>query len=134
MKTTLSRSNTILLRKPFTIIGVMLVLINTTQANTTFTYTSFNIPTTTNGVTDARGINNNGQVIGSYSYLGEHGFVYDLASNTYSTINPPLGLVNEYNGINDNGQVVGSYVYSGWHGFVDNLATSTHLILDYPNV
>lgn len=71
--------------------------------------------------TYARGINNLGQVVGSYegSDGKTHGFLYN--SGTYTTIDDPLGARGtQVYGINDLGQVVGYYTDASGrnHGFV----------------
>jgi hypothetical protein len=59
-------------------------------------------------VTLAYGINNAGQVVGSY-YDGttDHGFL--LSGGTYTTINVPSADRTEVRGINNLGQIVGEY-------------------------
>jgi uncharacterized membrane protein len=75
--------------------------------------------------TQALGIDNTGQVVGSYvdAAGNTHGFIYNIATNTYTEIDDPnavgpMGTV--VNGINDNGQIVGFYVDAGGNtdGFV----------------
>ena len=67
--------------------------------------------------TMALGINNNDQVVGSYTdAAGQmHGFLFDEQSKTYATIDDPNGVkgptgMTVLNGINDKGQVVGFYL------------------------
>jgi hypothetical protein len=62
----------------------------------------------------ALGINNEREVVGSYvdTTGATHGFLYDQAKNTYTTIDDPNGITGPTgmtvaNGINDKGQVVG---------------------------
>jgi hypothetical protein len=67
--------------------------------------------------TQAFGLNNEGQVVGDYvdAAGNTHGFVYDIATGTYTTIDDPnegtVGGVTStvVNGINDQGQLVGFY-------------------------
>ncbi|MDD5580644.1 MAG: DUF3466 family protein [Methylobacter sp.] len=79
-------------------------------------------------------INNNGQIVGSYTdcYAYSEGlcgpydvrrnrsFVYDTATSTYTTLNDPyLPYSNYATGINNNGDIVGGYRDStGGHGFL----------------
>jgi probable HAF family extracellular repeat protein len=72
------------------------------------TYTTLNNPLAT-GTTSAYGINDAGQIVGSYvDGTGIHGFVY--SNGSYSTINNPLNPNNTVlYGINNAGQVVGQY-------------------------
>jgi probable HAF family extracellular repeat protein len=70
------------------------------------------------------GINNGGQITGSYTAgVGKvHGFLYDFSANTYITIDDPLGTNSNFpTGINDAGRIVGDYVQLGqgeFHGFL----------------
>jgi probable HAF family extracellular repeat protein len=70
--------------------------------------TTLNNPLAT-GTTSAYGINDAGQIVGSYvDGTGIHGFVY--SNGSYSTINNPLNPNNTVlYGINNAGQVVGQY-------------------------
>jgi len=72
-----------------------------------------------NGGTNAKGVNDSGQVVGYYSDAGGrfHGFLY--SGGNYTTID--VGARGTFlNGINDAGQIVGTYVDSLGqnHGFV----------------
>jgi uncharacterized membrane protein len=65
----------------------------------------------------ALGINNEKQVVGSYTDgTGQmHGFLFDERSKSYTTIDDPNGVkgptgMTVVNGINDNGQLVGFYL------------------------
>jgi hypothetical protein len=67
--------------------------------------------------TQALGINNKDQVVGSYTdgAGATHGFLFDEKSQTYATIDDPNGVkgpmaMTVLNGINDKGQVVGFYL------------------------
>src|SRR2546429_29484 len=81
-----------------------------------YTYTSLDDPLATGG-TQAFGINDFGQIVGSYvNASGTHGFL--LSGNTWTTLDDPSGGFTVAAGINDMGQIVGSYVNaSGTHGF-----------------
>jgi probable HAF family extracellular repeat protein len=72
------------------------------------TYTTLNDPLAT-GPTSAYGINDAGQIVGSYSdNSGVHGFVY--SNGTYTTLNDPLNPNNTVlSGINNAGQIIGNY-------------------------
>jgi len=68
---------------------------------------------TLQGLSDvnALGINNAGQIVGSYSSAGgTHGFIY--SNGIYTTLDDPLGWSTVAAGINKVGQVVGDYVDS----------------------
>src|SRR5262249_35264435 len=93
------------------------------------TYTTIDVPVA-NSFTFARGINDNGQIVGYYSDdIGTHGFL--LSGGSYTTLDDPLasGHITTYaNGINDLGQLVGAYVYgSGEHVFLYNNGTYTSI-------
>lgn len=62
--------------------------------------------------TQALGLNDNKQVVGTYndSKGAGHGFVYNTGTKTYQAINYPGSLSTVVNGINDNGWMVGFYV------------------------
>lgn len=63
--------------------------------------------------TQALGINNNGLVVGDYIDLSGamHGFVYNMATMTYQSVDDPNGIgTTTINGVNDLGQLVGFYV------------------------
>ena len=67
------------------------------------------------GTTAALGLNNKGQVVGSYSDTAgpagnSHGFVYTISTQTWQTVDDPNGVgATVVNGINDNGVLVGFY-------------------------
>ena len=70
-----------------------------------YSFTTINVPGATN--TQANGINNRGEIVGSFTdATGTHGFIY--SAGTFTTINVPgaTGGTEAY-GINDNGHVVG---------------------------
>ncbi len=75
------------------------------------TLTSIEFPGST--FTQAFGLNNEGQVVGTYIDAAGvmHGFVYDASTGTFQTVDDPLGIgTTTINGINDKGQIVGFYV------------------------
>ena len=87
---------------------------------TAYTYTTINHPSATN-VTYAGGINDLGQIVGSYEDLGNHthGFLY--SGGIYTTIDYPsfINIGTSAHGINASGQITGWYGdISGWHGFL----------------
>ncbi len=72
----------------------------------TYTYTSISVPGGTSAL--ARGLNNAGQIVGSYAdNTGTHGFLY--SNGAYTTINAPNGTSTELLGINNLGQIVYPY-------------------------
>lgn len=102
------------------------------------TYTDIIDPSATGGFpyevgtnTYARGINNNGQVVGSFGNSnGEHGFIY--SNGIYTTLDVPNSNLTNATGINDSGQVTG-YFYNdtGVHGFL--YSNSIYTTIDSPN-
>ena len=69
----------------------------------------FDYPSSTD--TEARGINNKGQVVGRYWDADQkiHGYVHDITKNTYTPIDYPGAVATGIYGINDLGQMVGYY-------------------------
>src|SRR5262249_45202475 len=73
------------------------------------------------GQTLATGLNDRGQVVGTYSQQGQHAFLY--SDGNYTTLDDPLAT-NGYggtvaSGINNAGQIVGTYFDgTGRHGFL----------------
>jgi probable HAF family extracellular repeat protein len=94
-------------------------------------FTTLSVPGSTANL--AFGINNLGQIVGSYSdtslQLLNHGFVY--SDGTYTSFDVPGSIATVAFGINDFGQIVGYYVDSAdnQHGF---LATPTQAPVPEP--
>src|ERR1700745_4192444 len=92
-----------------------------------YTYTTFDDPLNTSGDgTHAAGINDTGQIVGTYDDAsGVHGFL--LSGGSYNTLDAPLG--QQYtiaSGINGAGQIVGVYFsHTGLHGFLYNKGAYT---------
>src|SRR5919204_5126805 len=96
-------------------------------------YTTFDDPLNTSGDgTLASGINDTGQIVGTYADAsGVHGFL--LSGGSYSTLDDPLA--HQYTaaqGINGAGQIVGLYfsntgLQTGLHGFLYNKGVYTTL-------
>jgi len=86
--------------------------------------------------TAAEGINNNGQIVGSYrDSVGTHGFLYRDGSFTPIDV-PGSGTVNgaatRANGINAAGEIVGDFDSStGTHGYLYSGGVFT--IIDFPD-
>jgi len=83
--------------------------------------------------TQARGINNAGQVVGFYyDASGEqHGFLKD--SSGYTTIDYPGAVTVNLYGINNNGQILGVYSTGDntIHGFIKS--GSSYTTFDHPD-
>jgi probable HAF family extracellular repeat protein len=99
-----------------------------------YTYTTLDDPSATAGTTQASGINDTGQIVGSYVSSGDHGFLY--SGGTYTAIDDPLALLAEATqafGINATGQIVGTFFNTsggGYHGFL--YSGGTYTTLDVP--
>jgi probable HAF family extracellular repeat protein len=90
-------------------------------------------------VTNAQGINNEGEVVGFYSTDGahQHGFLFNTTTDQYTLLadpNVPNLFLTQFLGINDNGLAVGYYqdIAGDQHGFLYNLNTGTYTFLDDP--
>jgi uncharacterized membrane protein len=70
-------------------------------------------------VTQAYGINSQGQIVGTYhDTKGYHGFLRDK-DGTFTLIDGPAATYTAARGINDSGQIVGVFTdSSGRHGFL----------------
>lgn len=101
-------------------------------------YTLFNAPSAYLGNTFASGINNSGQVAGSYwnPDTEMRGFVRSSDGNTYTTFDVPSSAPgNTYAiGINDSGQIVGYYadLIGIYHGFLRSSDGNTYTTLEDP--
>lgn len=86
----------------------------------TFTEIDFPQPTARTD-TRAYGINDRGDIVGTYDEFGVHdGFLYH--DGVFTTIAVPSGTLTDVFGINNSGQLVGDYLTVGgqsrYHGFV----------------
>src|SRR5260370_598559 len=97
-----------------------------------YTYATFDDPLNTCGDgTLASGINDTGQIVGTYADAsGVHGFL--LSGGSYTTLDDPLASQGTVAvGINDMGQIVGYYGDAiGIHGFL--YSGGTYATLDDP--
>ena len=75
------------------------------------TFTTVSDPLGTMG-TVLLGLNDNGLAVGDYTDAAGvmHGLLYDLANNTFLTLDDPFATATTLNGINDLNQPVGFYV------------------------
>src|SRR5262245_39322126 len=81
-----------------------------------FAFTTIDVPGAS--LTDVNGINNSGQVVGSFTSGGvSHGFL--LSAGVYTTLDVPGATSTAAWDINDSGQVAGSYTADGTtHAFL----------------
>ena len=96
-----------------------------------YLYFTFDPPGST--FTSVSGINNSGQIVGTYQdSAGLHSFLRSSDGVTYTTINVPGATQTTVAGINNLGQVVGYYtVGSAWHAFLRS-ADGTFTSFDVP--
>lgn len=121
----------------------------------TRTYTTINHPDSTKNKvnmypsTYANGLNDEGQIVGFFTNAtgvmgySDHGFVYDLITQTYTTLDNPISLSGSFgmytraSDINNIGQIVGDFGSNGNnYGFVYNPITKIYTTLDFskPNL
>src|SRR5919206_362905 len=104
----------------------------------TYTYSTLDDPSanwsvthsngyTSNGSTNASGINNAGQIAGYYTASNGNAYGFLLSGGTYTTIDDPLATGTVPQGINDAGQIVGYYHDSqgNYFNFLDSGGTFT---------
>ncbi len=105
-----------------TILGLLISIASTAQAD----YCFIDVPDSIQ--TEARGINNSDIVVGQYKDATNRfsGFLYDYGKNTFTTypIDVPAGNYTSPFGINDSGKIVGMYSESNGkaHGFTRDAA------------
>jgi uncharacterized membrane protein len=99
------------------------------------TFTTIDFPGGTDFDTGAFGINDLGQIVGSYEDGDvQHGFL--LSAGSYSSIDFPGAVVTGAAGINNAGQIVGTYgtqpelVPGAYHGFI--LSGGVFRAFDFP--
>jgi len=97
-------------------------------------FNTFDDPSAFTGTTQAWGVNDTDQIVGSYQDASGayHGFLE--SGGIYTVLNHPLGNGGTFaQGINDAGQIVGSYTNNttGGHGFL--LSAGTFTTLDDPS-
>jgi probable HAF family extracellular repeat protein len=91
-----------------------------------YTFTAINDPLGTNLGSYPGGINNGGQIAGTYfPTTGFQGFVYQAGA--FATLSVPGAFATSANAINDAGQTVGFYSLGNGYslGFLDNSGTFT---------
>jgi probable HAF family extracellular repeat protein len=88
-----------------------------------YTFTTIDVPTA--GRTEASGINDAGQIVGTCAGCEGGGFLFE--GGTFTAIDVPGALGTEASGINDVGQIVGSFAGSEGliHGFLFESGTFT---------
>jgi probable HAF family extracellular repeat protein len=107
--------------------GIAAILIGSPAAIASYSFTTLTDPNA-NGYTVASGINDAGEVVGSYkdSSNTTHGFSF--VSGAFTTLNATSAtLSTSANGVNNLGQIIGSFndAAGASHGFVLNLTVYT---------
>jgi hypothetical protein len=108
-------------------LGLVLALVPAAWAGT-YSFVDIDYPGGTTALNDARGLNNQGQIVGSYTSGGRQ-YAFINNGGTYSTLSLP-GTSNVAWGINDNGQVVGRYDN---HGYIYNTTDSSTTTINVPS-
>jgi hypothetical protein len=89
------------------------------------------LPGAATTLNDIRGLNNLGQIVGSYT-LGGRQYSFIKNGDTYSTLDIP-GTNHFAWGINDHGQVVGRVITdNSWLGYIYNTTTSSLTTIKVP--
>jgi len=87
--------------------------VETASADPSYSFTTIDVPGGYD--TNAYGINNSGQIVGSVGDI-LHGFLY--TGGNFTILDDPRegrGIFNEANGINNSGQIVGVGTLGGVH-------------------
>ena len=97
-------------------LGLVVAAFASSVSAAPYTFTTLDVPGASS--TQARGINNAGQVVGDFIRSGVfHGFIN--TGGTFTTLDVPGASFTGAGGINNAGQVVGFFRdSSGQHGFV----------------
>lgn len=112
---TVHRSVRVLLAGPWTLSSIAFaatwIALGILNPSAFADFITFDVPGAT--ATSAYGINDRGQVAGTYfDASGGHGFIRD-ADGIFTTFDAPGGTINSVTGINNRGQVVGSGFFGG---------------------
>ena len=96
----------------------MLVVATRADAQTSYTFTTIIYPNSI--LTEAFGINDSGEIAGTYidSQGVFHGFTYNASTAAFTSVTNPNQIGTVFFGINDNGQIIGEsdgayFIYSG---------------------
>jgi hypothetical protein len=107
-------------------LGLVLALVPATWAGV-YTFVDIDYPGIATTLQDVRGLNNRGQIVGSYILEGvKYAFIKN--GGTYSTLTDIPGTNKTAWGINDSGQVVGNYDN---HGYIYNTTDGSLTTIDY---
>jgi probable HAF family extracellular repeat protein len=91
------------------VIGAVLLAV-LAAAQVTYTFTPLDVPVPGATATTARGINDRGQIVGSFQDShGSHGFLYEAGGFTPLDVPFPGTFNTAASGINTHGQIVGVY-------------------------
>ena len=94
-----------------------------------FSYTFATIDVPGSSITSANGMNNSGQIVGSYADSAGHTHGFLDTRGSFSTINVPGATSTSANGINNFGDIVGNFVDNKGmeHGFLDHHGHFTNI-------
>lgn len=110
-------------------LGLVLALVPAAWAGS-YSFVDIDYPGGITTLNDVRGLNNQGQIVGSYTLGGrQYSFIY--SGGTYSTLGLP-GTSNFAWGINDNGQVGGAYHTTSNNGYIYNTTNSVLTTINVP--
>lgn len=101
------------------LMGLVLLAVCPPVLAVSFSFTTIDVPFVGACCTQAFGINDDGEIVGSYQDANgaTHGFL-DVRSN-FTTVDVPGAIGTSANGVNERGEIVGSFTDgSGSHGFV----------------
>jgi hypothetical protein len=97
-----------------------------------YSFVDIDYPQTTNTLMDMRGLNDLGQIVGSYT-SGASQYAFIKNGTNYSTLSGIPGTSSVAWGINDAGQIGGYYISSGTnHGFMYNTTNSSLTSITVP--
>src|SRR5271165_4829479 len=95
-----------------------------------FDFTTLTDPNGT-GYTVASGINDAGEVVGTYRDTSNADHAFSLSGSVFSKVDVPQSTSTNANGVNSAGDIVGSFTdAAGSHGFV--LHVTIYTPFDYP--
>jgi probable HAF family extracellular repeat protein len=112
------------------VLAAILMLAGATAVHAdTFPYQTLDYPNA--DLTHAKGINNEGQIVGTYNDGSGAAHGYLMSGGVYTGLDYPGGTYTIAWGINDGGQIVGQTKSAGrTHGFL--LSGEVYTNIDYP--
>jgi probable HAF family extracellular repeat protein len=116
-----------------TTIAVGLLTVASPATATDFSFVTFDVPGSVLGSTTAKGINNDGQIVGFFTSGGSsHGYIYTDGDFMQIDVPATFGFSTRPNSINDAGDIVGFFAVGpsggSTQGFLDVGGTFTTLV------